>query len=274
MIVHLFALGVPAVVAPLGARLLGRRRDAWASLAAAAAAIPTFFFGRGALAAVWVLPWLGVASSMAIREGRRALTTGQDLAVAAASVFLAGSAASLVASRFGLTVGRLGEPIIELTAVHYGVAGYGATLLALSAVRVAAPRRHLLATAGLASTVAAPPIVALGFLTAGAVPQVGGAVLLASGVLITAFVTAVDAAPRSGDRITKPLLLISAASPVAPMALAVLWAAAQHWLVPALDIPSMARIHGTLNFAGFVVCGLVGYRRLFVSSRQEVPTCS
>lgn len=54
----MFAWSVPAVVAPLGSRARGRGgRVAWCLLAAAIAP-PTFAFGRGPLAAAWVVPWL------------------------------------------------------------------------------------------------------------------------------------------------------------------------------------------------------------------------
>jgi len=58
------------------------------------------------------------------------------------------------------------------------------------------------------------------------------------------------------------------------MVLAVMWAAAQHWALPALDIPAMARVHGSVNAIGFVGCGLVGYRRLRVAAaREEMAQC-
>jgi hypothetical protein len=43
-----------------------------------------------------------------------------------------------------------------------------------------------------------------------------------------------------------------------PMVLAVAWASGQHWDVPALSIPDMARTHGLVNALAFVLCGLVG----------------
>jgi hypothetical protein len=274
VIVHCFALAVPAVVAPLGSRVLGRPGQARAAIAAAAVAAPTFAFGRGPLAAAWVIPWLAVATAVAARDCHRVVADRLRPSIAAASVFLAVSAASLLASRLGFTLGRVGEPIVELTAVHYGVAGYGATLLAVCAATVAATGHRGAAGVAVAASIAAPPIVAIGFVTGDALPQVGGAALLTVGVLTTAFVTGVDACRRSREVTTKALLVVCATAPVAPMALAVAWAAAQHWGVPALDIPSMARIHGTLNFAGFVVCGLIGYQRLRAAAPAQVASCS
>ena|SRR5438067_5662343 len=118
------------------------------------------------------------------------------------------------------------------------------------------------------ATVAAPPIVALGFVTNAALPQVGGAALLTAGVWATATVTGIDGRRRTSDHVTRSLLAVCAAAPVVPMVLAVLWAAAQHWPIPALDIPAMAQIHGAVNFAGFVGCGLLGYRRLRITELE------
>jgi hypothetical protein len=145
-------------------------------------------------------------------------------------------------------------------------------LLAWSASTAASGRYQRTADVALAAMIVAPPIVALGFVTGAALPQVGGAALLAAGVLATAFVTGVDARRRATDGPTRVLLAVSALAPIAPMVLAVAWAAAQHWVVPALGIPSMARIHGTLNLVGFVGCGLIGYGRL--RARAEVASCS
>ncbi len=44
------------------------------------------------------------------------------------------------------------------------------------------------------------------------------------------------------------------------MVLAVAWAAGQHWHVPALSIPDMARTHGIANALAFVLCGLLAAR--------------
>ena len=41
------------------------------------------------------------------------------------------------------------------------------------------------------------------------------------------------------------------------MALAVAWAAGQHWAIPVLSIPDMARTHGLANALGFILCGLI-----------------
>jgi len=43
------------------------------------------------------------------------------------------------------------------------------------------------------------------------------------------------------------------------MVLGVFWAVGQHLDVPALDVPAMARVHGTLNAFGFSLAGLLGW---------------
>ena len=56
-----------------------------------------------------------------------------------------------------------------------------------------------------------------------------GAAVLTVGVWSTAMVTARDARSRTSDRAARLLLLVCAAAPVAPMVLAVMWAAARAW---------------------------------------------
>lgn len=77
--------------------------------------------------------------------------------------------------------------------------------------------------------------------------------------------TAAYVVPRSWGW-ARVLLIVSSLSVIAPMVLAVFWAAAQYVDVPALSIPAMARIHGTMNAVGFVGCGLVGWRLVFGST--------
>jgi hypothetical protein len=91
------------------------------------------------------------------------------------------------------------------------------------------------------------------------VPQVTGAILLTLGVWIVAGLTAAVVAPRTADAGARALLTVSALTVVVPMVLAVFWAAGQHYDVPALDVPAMARVHGTLNALGFSLAGLLGW---------------
>jgi hypothetical protein len=60
------------------------------------------------------------------------------------------------------------------------------------------------------------------------------------------------------DRGPAVLLAVSGLAVWLPMVLAVAWACGQHWRVPALSVPDMARTHGLANALAFTLCGLVG----------------
>jgi hypothetical protein len=105
-------------------------------------------------------------------------------------------------------------------------------------------------------------VVAAGFVTGAAAPQVGGAVLMALGVGATAAAELAEAVAAAAQREPGRALplAVSGLAVWAPMALAVAWAAGQHWAVPALSVPDMARTHGLANALAFTVCGLVAHR--------------
>ena len=246
-------LGI-GVVLPLA---LGGPVMAW--LAAAVAAFLGFQVRTGP-AAILVVPF-GIVAVMvfagripaAVR--RRTFATWRDAGVAAAVEVVAPgyavvAAISLVASRAGLELFGIGEPIVELTAVHYTYAGVAALVLAGAAARESktSGRGRRLAFVAVACTAVAPPLVAVGFTTRAAVPQVGGAVLMTIGVWSTA-VLQLRAALSRGWSPAGTLLAVSGLSIWATMILAVAWAAGQHWNVPALSIQDMARTHGVTNAA-------------------------
>jgi YndJ-like protein len=250
-----------AVVLPLA---VGGRTWWWA--AAAGGALVGFVLPRGP-AALAVVPFV-VAAAAALASRLRAAGSprGWDLDRAApvvAAAYALVAAGALAWSRAGVALFGVREPIVELTAVHYAFAGAGALVLAARA-RAAAPpgggRR--LAGAAVVLTAGAPPVVAAGFVTGAAAPQVGGAVLMALGVAATAAAELAEALASAARR--EPgralLLAVSGLAVWAPMALAVAWAAGQHWAVPALSVPDMARTHGLPNALAFTLCGLVARR--------------
>lgn len=100
--------------------------------------------------------------------------------------------------------------------------------------------------------------------------QVGGAVLLTVALWTLAAITISAAAPRT-PRAAYFLLVISSLSVLAPMVLAVFWAVSQYTYVPALSIPDMAKVHGTFNAVGFVMCGLIGWRLAASSLPASLP---
>ncbi|MEA2825638.1 MAG: hypothetical protein QOG43_77 [Actinomycetota bacterium] len=270
MISFLLVLGV-ALVLPLATG--GRWRAWWVAAASAGLALR---LAPGAGAAVLVLPWLAVAGYTAGHRLRAYLAAGAAAPPAGAPagagagagladgarVLAAGYAVvaggAFAASRLGIGLFGVGEPIVELTAIHYTYAGCAALTLAALALDRATGRRRLPALAAVVLTAGAPPVVAVGFVAGAALPQVGGAVLMTLGVWCTASLHLREAV-AGGPAATGPrrvLLAVSGLSVWAPMVLAVAWAAGQHWDVPFLSIRDMARTHGVGNAIGFTVAGL------------------
>jgi hypothetical protein len=194
----------------------------------------------------------------------------RDVAEVLASGYAVVAVASLSRSRQGGEVFGTGEPIVELTAVHFIYAGSAALVLAAATVDSAAGTWRRIARPAVVLTAAAPPLVALGFVTGAAVPQVGGAVLMSLGVFSTATLHLRAATTGNGSSPARVLLGISGLAVWVPMVLAVAWAAGQHVGGPALSIPDMARTHGLMMAFGFVVCGLLG-RRLSPDSIEASP---
>lgn len=248
---HAIALVGIGIVLPLA---LGGRRWWW--VAATTTAAVAFLVPRGPGSAALVVPFL-VAAVVALagwlRTAGRPATWG--LAPAAgglAGVYAVVAAVALAQSRAGLRLFGLGEPIVELTAIHYMFAGTAALTLAARTLDGHVPARAAVCLTGLA-----PPLVAVGFVTGAAGPQVGGAVLLSLGVCTTATLELRRAAAPPRRLPTSALLAVSGLAVWVPMVLAVAWAAGQHWAVPALSIPAMVRTHGVVNAFAFVLCGLL-----------------
>ncbi len=230
-----------AVVMPIA---FDRRFTPWQVSGLAVAA--SLAVAPGWSAAVVLLPWL----FLCVVEGVQALRR-KVLVHAVMAGFGATAALALMASRLEVTFFEIPEPIVKLTALHFSFAGVGSLSLAsrLVASRASAPRR----ISGLL-VMAAPPIVAIGFITRLAVFQVGGAIVMAVGVCAVAALQLPEALKRSGW--SRALFLVSSASPWVAMALAVAWAANQYWpSVPALTVPDMVPTHGALNAFGFVLAG-------------------
>lgn len=247
-------LGI-AVVLPLA---LGGPLLWWE--AAAAATLASFLLPAG-WAAVLVLPLVaavvGTLVAGCVRSGPLLFWRRADAFGALAAVYALVAAGALLVSRAGMTAFGIQEPIVELTGVHYIYAGAAALVLAARTLEGAQATRRRVSRAAVALTAVAPPVVATGFVTRSALTQVGGAVLVTVGVWLTAGLQ-LRTARRSGSAAATLLLVISGLAVWAPMVLAVAWAAGQHWAIPVLSIPDMARTHGLANALAFVMCGLAG----------------
>ncbi len=233
MLVHAVVLVGVVVVLPLA---LGSPMRWWCAGVAVAVSF-----------AVTVGPWSALVASLWLAMAIGSLVWADSLPDLVARSYAVVAAGAFVVSRAGLELFGIGEPIVELTAVHFSYAGVGAVTLA------AAVLGHRSGAAALILTALAPPVVALGFVLAHPLPQVGGAVMMTVGVLLTATLQLGDA--TSADTPRRRWLLVSGLAPWVPMVLAVSWAASNHWAVPALSIPDMARTHGVMNVV-FVVAGL------------------
>jgi hypothetical protein len=257
-------LGV-AVVLPLA---LGGRWWWWPT--AALSVLVSLSQPIGWRAAVFVLPWMVASIAVAINAVRATTITRWNLPQAAAvlaPLYALVAAVAFASSRLGIELFGIGEPIVELTAIHYTYAGSAALVLVAHCLANETGAVLRAAQAATLITALAPPIVATGFVTHAGVPQVGGAVLMTIGVGLTA--TLELRAAFSHERpLARVLLGASGIAIWIPMVLAVAWAAAQHWDVPALSIPDMERTHGVANALAFVLCGLLG-RRLERSVRPR-----
>lgn len=265
-LIDVLLLLAPLVLVPIGLVVAGRTEPGftrWLRLTAAVLVVPALLAARGGPAGALALPWLVGAVALAVATVRHWLADPSFrpavLARVASPVYLVVGATWLVASRLGLRPVGIGEPIVELTAVHFHFAGFVAALVAARTCEVAGPRAPRWAAAGALSTIIAPPFVALGFTTEWWPFQVGGALLLSIGLWTVAGLTLAVVMPRTANRSAKALLSISALAVAGPMVLAVFWAAARYVEVPALDIPAMASIHGTMNAFGFSLAGLLGW---------------
>jgi hypothetical protein len=227
-------------------------------------AIGSFYMSRGLLAASLAAIWLFVCA-IASLAGLVELIEVRSLhpihlLPAAALGLLSVGGAWLVASRAGIGLGFT-EPIPELTAVHFHYAGFAAVMMSALTVRALASAstrtRWIGGGAGLL-IVLGTPLTAAGIATGAAALTVIGPVLLATGVLTTSALTAFVVAPALRRR-ARVLLTISAAGVVIPMLLGVDYAASRVFSIPALDLRTMALVHGDLNALVFALLGFLGW---------------
>ena len=273
-LVDLLLLLAPIAVVPLGLRLVPvsgtqakrlLRAARMLQPAGAVAAILSFVPHTGMPAAVVALGWLavcaiaGLAGLVELIESRSLRPA--HLLPAAALGFLTVAGAWFVAYRAGISLGY-STPIVELTAVHFHYAGFAATLmsaLTFAALRERSPAVHLSSAAAGLLVVAGTPLTATGIATGTAALTVIGPVLLATGILTTAALTLLFIAPARRARAGRWLLTISAVVVVVPMLLGVDYAAARVLPIPALDLRTMAIVHGDLNAVFYVLFGLAGW---------------
>ena len=220
----------------------------------------SFFFEPGRLAALLVIPWLahallvalwGVADSLAALKARRA--TAAMVGRIAARLLLPVGAAWLLLTRSGTDLMGYGEPITELTAVHFHFTAFAATLL----LAEAGPWMGSWLRAQLAGLIGGIVVLATGFNLSLAPLKTAGAVLIAAALIAYAIrMIAHSPGPHPSGRI---LLGISSCCVLVGMGLAVIYAAREMTGPGWPSIPEMIRWHGVLNGIGFTLCGLLGW---------------
>jgi hypothetical protein len=260
----------PLVVVPLARPLLPDDRFPRPLIVFGAAALfaGAFCTTHRGWPALLALPWLAVALLALSRNAwawcKAPRFAPDAFANLAAHGFLCVGAFFALASRAGWNPANVREPIVELTGVHFHYAGFGALVLALCVARSRFAARPGVAVALLLGMIA-PPVVAAGFTWKQAAFQIGGAILMTAFTWTVAGLTLAYVVARVRGR-PRVLLAISSLSVLAPMVLAIFWASAQYVDAPALSIEAMARVHGTMNAVGFVLCGLAGWRYAFFRS--------
>jgi hypothetical protein len=280
VIEFLFLLG-PLVVVPLGLELACRlvfpyrTGDAWMQLSAALCVAASFLLPQGSVAALLVLPWLAFAVVLALRVVVRLFNRdGRDLqsvCLTASACYLPIGCAWLVASRYGLSPMGFQEPIVLLTAVHFHFAGFAAPLLAMATAntlgKASAPALTFFKVVA-AGVLLGPGLLAAGFIIGPRVKLAAALLIAVSEFGLAAFFLA--AARTLRPRMAQILVTLSAASVMAAMVLAAVWAVGEFPLQPFVHLDEMARLHGTANAVGFAGCGLLGWTMAVERSKEHV----
>jgi hypothetical protein len=273
----------PLVVVPMGLALLRPPRELVREFGLARRlALPTALLvvggilaEPGAVAALLAAPWVAV-TVLALWVGLRWLAIAPSMRAkivvpVAGLVFLAASAAALVAWQGQLRPAGSSDITMALVAVHAAFAGFGVAVAA-DRTRAAATRRRGRSTAGAAglASVAAAAVLLAGFLSDDRTIGLLGSVLLAASLLVLALVTLVYALRRERAAGASALLVVSSGSLLFALALAVQYAFARWNDSYTLSISRMLELHGTVSGLGFVVGALLGWTLAAVPGNEEI----
>ena len=225
---------------------------------AGAVASISFALPSGILGAVMCTPWFVLCVAAGLERVGRFRTIAVRLAYLLPHGYLVFGAGWLIVSRFGARPLDFPDVIVELTAVHFHFAGFVAPVV-ISATRDHQARLKQTLLVALVLALVASPLTAIGFVYSATVGAVG-AIAFALGLFIWAVATIFVTAPRLPAS-PRALLFVAAASVLASMTMAAVYAtgvaAGESWI----DIPTMARTHGVLNAVGFSLCGSLAWRQ-------------
>lgn len=203
----------------------------------------------GLLAAAWLLAAVAVAFSNALVFVVRPTLARACFAIAGIDLVFA--AGWLVVSRLGVEPMGFEEPIVLLTAVHFHFAGFVNAVIVGALVRGGA-RRPVMTVATIGVLIC-PYLVAVGFVVSTGVKFLAIAALASCLVVVAVMMIANR---RLFPIEARPWLVASGSSIVLGMVLACVYGWGEYVAVEFIDIPQMARFHGTLNALGFGFCGL------------------
>lgn len=222
----------------------------------------------GNVAAVVALPWLIVRSWHAFR----ALQEMENLCLACSRIFPAIGSVWLVAHRANWTPWGFDPLIVLLTAAHFHHAGF---TLPLMAGLNAQARPSALTKLSCIAILAGVPLVAAGITCThfGVRPFVEpcGVTILVLGALGVA-VSQMQRGVESGHGPwTRAGFIVSGASLLAAMILAMGFGLRHLFPNLALTMPQMWMIHGTLNAFGFGLCGILAWRGVSLRNTPNTP---
>lgn len=259
LIDRLFLLA-PLAIVPLGMRLqLLPRAVTMAQPVCAALVVVSFLSHTGIAAGLLTVPWLIMAAACGLigllRVWRGGVRSLDELCLHAALVYWPVGCLWLLISRLGVNPLGFSDDIVLLTAVHFHYAGFAALTILGMTGRFAEGMVYRAAAWG---TITGIPFLALG-LTFSASLECAAALLLASSLVSAAGITALVVLRRVAHRTARVMLAVSAASVVAGMLFAGIYALGRYNGRDWIDIPEMAAVHGVINALGFSMFGLVGW---------------
>lgn len=222
------------------------------------------------------LPWLGIRLHRAHRVLERWLSPGPaDLArltLDLAQGFPAIGAAWLVAHRAGWTPWHFNPLIVLLTAAHFHHAGF--TLPLVAGLQARAHPGRLTRGACLA-ILAGVPLVAAGITCThfGKMPRLEplAVTVLVVGALGVAVMQLICGLRRTAGFWPSLGFLVSGASLLVAMLLALGFGLRSVFPDLALPLPRMWQLHGSLNAFGFGLCGLLAWRAWQARQPLEKP---
>jgi hypothetical protein len=233
------------------------REFGWSETIAAALVSFSLCVPAGKPAAILACPWLLVRSWHALLAFRQA----SNLCLTCCRIFPAIGAAWLVAHRANWTPWNFDSLIVLLTAAHFHHAGF---TLPLMAGLNAKTKPNWLTKSSCIAILVGVPMVALGitcthFGVLRFVEPVGvtALVLGALGVAVSQIQRGLE---RENSALTRSGFVISGASLLAAMLLALGFGLRYVFPNLALTMPQMWMIHGTLNAFGFGLCGILAWR--------------